>query len=197
MDPFYTLRHLLISKDDYNSQSKASQNNDGLGVVEIEPNAKTVRYWVEQVGAPYGWHEREQYTLEAIEELLTTSGIRLFMLQKDGCPIGYCLTHDETESNLRPHFTKAGHNIEPDSNISRIEGFGLAANKTNKDLGNFYIQAMFKILFKHSGADYVYLTSRSTNHPGVIPFYKNNGMQVIDQEQKREDRPNVNMPQVA
>lgn len=188
MDAVYTLNHLLISKTEHEEQ-RVKASKTGLSVAEIEPDAKTVRYWVEQVGSPYGWPDREQYTLEAIGELIKTQGTRLFMLQQEGCPIGYCLIHDETESNLRAHFTKAGHNIPPDARITRIEGFGLAGKHTNKDFGNFYLQKMFEVLFDHGDADYVYLTSRSTNHPGVIPFYLNNGMHIIDKEHKAEDRP--------
>ncbi len=149
-----------------------------------------MRYWVEQVGGPYGWPDREQYTLEAIEnDILTKSGIRLFMLQKDGYPIGYCLTHNETEKDLRAHCAKAERNVPENANITRIEGFGLKEDQTKKGYGDTFLQSMFKILFDHCGSDYVYLTSRSTNHPKVIPFYLENGMNVIDKEQKPEDRP--------
>lgn len=189
MSLFYTLNHLLISKSEYNALPAIQRSPKELNIKEIEPDAKTVRYWVEQVGGPYGWPDREQYTLEAIEELIKTPETRLFMLLKDGCPLGYCLTHKETARDLRSHFMKAGHNIPDDAKITRIEGFGLAYNQTDRDYGDLYLNEMYKILFDDAGKDYVYLTSRNTNHSGVIPFYLDNGMSVIDTETKPEDRP--------
>lgn len=187
MSPFYTLNHLLISRQEYEETNMGIPIlYKGLSLVEISPEPEIIKYWIKNAGGPYGWDVREQYTDKAIEKLIKKTGTRVFLCCKDADPIGYCHIHEEAEFNLKLS-----------AKIIQIDGFGLTNKQTNKGYGCYYLQNIFRILFNHNNVDYVYLTSRSTNHKGVIPFYIKNGMRLIHSETKPDDSILKLMPEEA
>jgi ribosomal protein S18 acetylase RimI-like enzyme len=121
------------------------------------------------VGERYGWDRRPKYLDYAdMSQRLNRADTRFYDIQKDGQPIGYILATNP----------KVQDTIE-------IENFGLFPGYTGYDYGDTALQLTLDELLE----DYpnVYLTSRSTNHPKVIPFYESHGMQVVAQEVLEDD----------
>lgn len=153
--------HLAISKERFLRRSFASAA--GLSIREVPFDADIFHGLIERVGGPWGWTRRPKYYFNGTKERLKDS--RLFLLQKDDETIGYCLA-------------LPGERTE-------IENFGLFPEHTGRGYGQTFLPLVFAALL--SGADTVYLTSRSTNHAKVIPFYRQLGMDVIQAERQQDD----------
>ena len=194
----YKLNHLIISKSEYEKNKIRGIYNfaaTDLSTQKTQPTIKLVQYFVKRVGGPWGWHLRQQYSQEAIAELIQKPGIQLFLLKKNNGTIGYCLIHDE-DIDLSTLFNYNTTSQQP-IKIGRIEGVGLYPEKTNKTYGHFFLTEMLKKLFE-TGYTHTYLSSRGTNHPRVVPFYKDiMKMTLIGTETKPDDHIDTPIPHVA
>ena len=97
------------------------------------------------------------------------------LLKKNGQAIGYCLANRKTEpvEGIGTH------------NIAQIENYGLFLEETAHGYGKYFLPRIFEKLFQKYDA--VYLTTRSTNHPRVVPFYQGLGMRIIKSEEQEDD----------
>jgi hypothetical protein len=110
-----------------------------------------------------------------LKEIIGHPDTRMMLLKKNGEAIGYCLANKQVEP-----VEGIGTN-----NIGRIENYGLFLEETAHGYGKFFLPRIFEMLFQQYDA--VYLTTRSTNHPRVVPFYKSLGMTVIKTEVLEDD----------
>lgn len=168
--------HIAIGKSRYDFLKAAGHYPENtVKVKEITPDYEVYYPMLKRVGAPYGWDKRPKYLLEIkkLKQRLLDKNTRLFVASKDGVEIGYCLV------------TKCEDRGRSLGNVIEIENFGLFPEFTGQRLGRPFLAKIFDELFKNH--EHVYLTTRSTNHKGVIPFYKRMGMDVLLAEELPED----------
>jgi ribosomal protein S18 acetylase RimI-like enzyme len=171
---FYTKYHCLINKRDFVKPSELKANN--LSIEKKLPNASYYKYLLTRVGSPWKWTERPKYKLytDDLRERLENPHSRLYIFKRGEQLIGYSLVTPSKEDAVKDY-----------KNLIEIENFGLFLEQTGKGYGNILLQKLFATLFEQY--DSIYLTSRSTNHHKVIPFYQNNGMTVIKTEHLPDD----------
>ena len=137
---------------------------DGLTLKKIEsPSYETYRDLHNRVGAPYGWDKRARINdAAAMAALVGSPGAEIWQFFNSATSIGYSL------------FTRA-----PDK-TAELEDFGFFPEYCGHGYGEFFLP---KILERMAalGIKKVWLTSRSTNHPKVVPFYQKMGFRVIHQ----------------
>lgn len=181
----YKKTHLSIDWDAF-ANANYVEPTPGLSTIEVAPDFETFLPLFEAVGSPWDWHRRPKYAEDAekLKARVETPGTRLYLLQKHGQTIGYCLTTSFTHDLKYAFNKKAGAAVKREQ-ICEIENFGLFPEHTGNGYGPTFLQSIFEDLFE----DYerVYLTTRSTNHSRVIPFYERLGMFVTHEEQKPDD----------
>lgn len=127
----------------------------------LQPTYEGYRALHNRVGKPYGWDLRARINDSPyIQELLEKNSVELWQFKDNVIPIGYSL------------FTCA------DDKSAEIEDFGFFPEFCHKGYGHFF---MVKILerLKERGIQKVWLTTRSTNHPKVVDFYRREGFTVV------------------
>lgn len=162
-----------------------------FSALEIEPDFEVFHALIKRVGEPWGWTRRPRYykgrSDKEIKALLKDRHTRLFLLRRADRNVGYCLT---AAPRLTPRLRgklgcKPEHNrFRPD--VIEIENFGLFPEHTGKGYGQYFLPAMLGMLFA-AGHETVYLSTRSTNHSRVVPFYEGVGFNVIDRETLVDD----------
>ncbi len=187
----FTKYHLAISKDLYlqgqagNLYTKPVPSHE-MNILEVKSDYDMFSLLIERTGGPWGWTRRPRYgedNRQSIQKLLNAPETRLFLLRDKQDIVGYCLTTAPAlQNDLRQKFN---HHALPDHNTIEIENFGFFPEHTGKGYGRYFLPALFGALFKDH--DTVYLSTRSTNHPRVVPFYESLGMQVIHQETLLDD----------
>ena len=168
--------HCLINKKDRRALHKTDAM-DGLSMEIRDMNTAYFDYILDRVGTPWKWTCRPKYKGErdALSNRLYDADTQLLTFKKGEQLIGYTLiTLPKTSKTAGVY-----------KNIIEIENFGLFPQYTAKGYGNFFLQQIFDELFKDY--DWIYLTTRSTNHKKVIPFYQKNGMRVIKSETMDDD----------
>ncbi len=180
MQKTFTNYHLAISKERY---ADIDYDHDGSDEVIERPTPALNRFLflLKSVGKKYGWDRRPKYlNYPAIANRLASSNTRYFDILKDGQAVGYVLA-TKPENSLGWHYTEAAQARK----TIEIENFGLFEGQSGHNYGDTALPKVLGILLEDN--DNVYLTSRSTNHPKVIPFYEENGMKVIHQEVLADD----------
>lgn len=171
----FTNYHLAISKEQYLKQ--AYQFQSGLNIQETERDFKTYYNLLQRVGGPWGWDRRPKYyaEMESLKERVYNKGSHLFLLNNFNTAVGYCfaIKRNDLTSTFNRHA------------VTEIENFGLFLEHTGKGYGRTFLPLVFEKLFEEN--DLVYLTTRSTNHAKVVPFYTSLGMQVIKTEELEDD----------
>lgn len=186
----FTNYHLYLSKDEYRAlkNKNAYPQTPGFEVVHIKkPDYALFLSLIRRVGGPWGWTRRPRYCLANMREiatLLQKPQTCLYLLQKDVQTVGYALI-SEGKQDFSPLFPAQKNLAAKKQKIIEIENFGLFPEFTGKKFGRTFLPALFDILFAEY--DVVYLSSRSTNHARVIPFYTNLGMRILRQEQLEND----------
>lgn len=172
--------HLVISKETF-SQLPLETETD-IQVIECSaPNLDTFLRLLKRVGGRYGWDRRPKYLdFSALTQRLQSKETRFFSIQKNSECIGYIFA-TKPDNSLLWSLTET---IQGRKTIE-IENFGLFNSATGTGYGASALQQVFSILLNNN--DNVYLSSRSTNHKGVIPFYEANGMSMIHQEMLADD----------
>lgn len=136
---------------------------------------------LKSVGKKYGWDRRPKYLdYPSLSQRLASPSTRFFDILKDGKPIGYVWAN-KPENSLAWHYTEAAQGRK----TIEIENFGLFSGQSGNNYGDTALPKVLGILLQDN--DNVYLTSRSTNHPRVVPFYQENGMSLIHQEVLSDD----------
>ena len=174
---FYTNYHLAISKKEHVSRLKNELRVEGvqkLSYRAIPATYADFQSLLSRYGGAWGWDKRPKYfsTRSALVRRLEQDETRLYVFYKEDKEIGYCLV--TAPAKFR------GKNLRENKHIIEIENIALAAEVTGQGYGRYFLQEMFSILFEHY--ETIYLSSRSTNHSGVIPFYLRMGMSIIHTE---------------
>ena len=187
----FTKYHLAISKDLY--LQKQAENlyinplpSHEMNILETKPDYGMFSLLLERTGGPWGWTRRPRYAegnRQSILKLLGAPETRLFLLRDQQDIVGYCLTAAPSfQNDLRKKFNQYAVS---DHNVIEIENFGLFPEYTGKGYGRYFLPTLFEELLKDH--DTVYLSTRGTNHPRVVPFYESLGMRVIHQETLPDD----------
>lgn len=179
----FTKYHLIITRDQYHAEKakgtyRSPHARKTLNILEIRPTYNLFSLLIERVGGPWNWTRRPCYSetkRARTEQRLKHPQTRLFLLRKEQKILGYCLSSS-------PEFGGSGSAYENDESqkVIEIENFGFFPEHTGKNYGRFFLPELFNILFKRYDA--VYLSTRSTNHARVVPFYLGLGMTIIHQE---------------
>ncbi|MFY0601631.1 MAG: hypothetical protein JXR03_18300 [Cyclobacteriaceae bacterium] len=168
----FTNYHLGISKDAFENFNY--KLDPDLNIQEVFPHFEDYMRLFKKVGSEWGWDRRPRYYNQDSLKERVDSG-KLFLLKKFDEVKGYCLAIDR--SDLTSQFNK--HSVE------EIENFGLFPEFNAQGFGKTFLPLIFNELFKKH--DYIYLSSRSTNHEKVIPFYQKLGMKTLKTEILEDD----------
>lgn len=180
----YNNYHLAISKEAFTAAQDAGLydiRGEGLSIREIAPTYEAFESRIKTYGGPWGWDRRPKYFHQrsAIEGRLSAEGTKLLSLLKYNKEIGYSLI-TEARASLSEQFFRAA-----DGKFAEVENIALAFNENGKGYGRYYLAEIFKDIFKdHDG---IYLSSRSTNHNGVLRFYQKMGMTLLQVERDLPD----------
>lgn len=175
----YFFKHHLIMTSQLRGKSESDRKSylpPSFHIEECDPNIAYFDFVLQRVGGLWGWADRPKYKYEtdSLQHRLLDNQTRLFNFKKGEKLIGYCLvsaSEEEVASQYR--------------NLIEIENFGFFPEYTGKGYGNYFLQAVFDELLKDY--DTVYLSTRSTNHHKVVPFYQKNGMVLVKSERKMND----------
>lgn len=181
----YDNYHLAISKPTFERKSEEglyNRTSNTLSIVKQKPEYDLFIELLDSYGKPWGWDRRPKYfkNRTEIEERLNNPETRLLTLHDQGEEIGYCLIVGMGKS-LSAKFWERSSNQK----VVEIENFALDTKETGRGKGQFFLQEILKGLLE--SYDTVYLSSRSTNHEGVIPFYQKMGMSVFHVEHRLPD----------
>ena len=179
MNNLVTTTHFAIKKDEWDSKQISSPR---LSLKQIMPHYSTFETMMTQVGKPWKWNKRSDHVgrLNYWRNVLRDPRTSLFALCLDGHEIGLCMTMYPRENR---------HILLTGNNPVEIKYFGLHLEHTGKGYGGHFLAMIFDKLFKFH--DEVYLSTRSTNHKKVVPFYMSMGMKILKQEQKPNDVLNI------
>ncbi len=186
----YTKSHIAIPQDKYLLLQKVGYyDHESVTIKQIKPDMRQYSMLLHRVGQNYGWDRRPKYLLEkeTLEQRLLSDSSRFYLAYSGKKLIGYCLAS--------PCEDRVGKSL---NKVIEIENFGLFPEYTGKALGQSFLAQVFADLFETF--ENVYLTTRSTNHKGVIPFYERMGMRVIYKEKMQDDlvkTPAENMTKTA
>lgn len=191
----------------YDALVKKNADQARLTVARVEdPTASDFLYHLQKVGEKYGWDKRKKYqpdNLDAIQAMMEERQSELYIFLANGKEVGFCMTagidKNRPTNQKRPYekgiekskavnmflreCQKKDRTIDP-THAEPIEIYkiGLYDGSTGKGYGNYFLHRMLDILFDKKKYDLMYLDTRSTNHSGVLKFYKQNGVDVFHQE---------------
>lgn len=171
MNQTVTITHLSILRSDF--LNYAPKVRLGLSIKEVKPTYTRFETILNKVGEAWYWTKRQSFLngKQFYAKVMADPETRLFILQKYGKDIGLCLVIVPTKEAI-PYLRE--------DNAIEIKWYGLCPEETGKAYGGFYLNEIFSRLL--SEYDEVYLSTRSTNHAKVVPFYQKMGMQVQGQE---------------
>jgi len=126
------------------------------------PSYNEYRDLHDRVGSLYGWDKRERIKdRRGITNLLSLTGVELWLFLYDAEPIGYSLITCAEDKTVE------------------LEDFGFFPEFCNRGYGQFLLSKMLERM-KALGMEKVWLTSRSSNHSKVVPFYQKAGFIITD-----------------
>jgi len=131
---------------------------------------------LDRLGSPWAWEKRPKYQdQQAIEERISDPRSKLFDLTIDHKDVGYCLV--VPRDDLSEEFGVS---------VSEIENFAIDVDYNGRGYGSPFFRYVCKDIFSNY-AEAIFLSTRSTNHDKVLPFYERLGMKIIKQEVMRND----------
>ena len=171
---YFVKTHLEIDRTRFARKMAggAYRRDPDFELVELPPRLGMVMELLRRVGGPWGWDRRPKYArdLPGFAERLRAPETRLFLLMRKNELVGYCL---------------AAPPEKPGQDMIEIENFGLLNQYNGKGYGGVFLPMIFAALFKTH--ERIYLSTRSTNHPRVVPFYQRYGMAVTERETLQDD----------
>ncbi len=168
--------NLFITKKDFFSIHSKFNCAGQLRVNNVDTTLNNFKQRLERIGSPWGWDRRPKYQDEqSIAKRISDPRSHIYSLLLGDNEIGYSLTiaRDDLSSAFG-------------SNVAEIENFGINIEHNGEGYGTPFFKHVCNELFKQ-GFEGIFLSTRSTNHEGVLPFYKRLGMKVINQETKKAD----------
>lgn len=203
-------RHILNQVNGvYPSLMAASEN---LSIrAESMPDFSDLKNLLSKVGEEYGWDRRREYhDPSSIEELMKhladSATSRRFTFLANGKEVGGAIIAnvekaviEDGKPRIRRIFREA-QNKTPELGIREtdvkktIEIFkiGLHPEYTGKGWGRYFVSEVLNSLFEEMEGmeekfDVVYLNTRSTNHRGVLDFYRRLNMHVLNVMTYKDD----------
>lgn len=184
-DQFHKI-HFSMDRAEFTARRAQYSSDPDLKIEETNPCWERFYTMLKRVGGPWGWDKRPKYhedKQQEIEARLAEPDTRLFYLNAEGVTVGYCLV-TAYRHDLRLAFNGSSRNLDRNQ-ICEIENIGLFPEHTGKGYGQTFLPLILDELFQ----DYemIYLSTRSTNHSGVRPFYQKLGMRITDIELRKND----------
>ena len=167
---------LLIEKSPFYALHKKFECVGKLRTDDVALNYGSYKKRLDSIGSPWGWDKRPKYQdICATTARISDSRSRLYTLLLDDKEIGYSLTvpRDDLSEIFRVR-------------VGEIENFGVVVEHNGSGYGAPFFKYVCNELFKQ-GFDAVFLSTRSTNHEKVLPFYEKLGMNIIKQVTKKND----------
>jgi hypothetical protein len=189
----FTNYHLAISRRQYERARAAGKYErpgtlpEGLDMVRLEnPSYDRFASLLKKVGEQWGWTRRPRYVNARAEltGLLARPDTALYVFRHNETEVGYAMVN-AGKADFSGIFPGSADQEEKLKSIIEIENFGLFPEHTGRQYGRHFLAKLFETLFQ--GYDIVYLSSRSTNHSRVIPFYEGIGMRVLYTETLPDD----------
>lgn len=176
--------HIGISRELF--QNRNYDFDNGVRIEEVKPpSLREFLYDLYLVGGRYGWHRRPKYMdYEAIKKRLEDPNSRYFYIYYKEIPVGYVFANKP--KSLAFEFFKSSQG----KSTIEIENIGLFDGFTGMGIGDTALPKALGMLLADN--DYVYLSTRSTNHDRVVPFYEDNGMVVLQRDTMNDDLVPVN-----
>jgi ribosomal protein S18 acetylase RimI-like enzyme len=155
-----------------------------------------LKFILERVGGPYGWHLRREYhdpeSVENITTKLAAPESRQFVFFSGRKQVGGAIIANlqkgigdifrvSADPSLRHDITSGEIHLTPEdaNRTMEIYKIGLFPEYTRKGMGPLFFPQLLDQLFSDKNTEVVYLNTRSTNHNGVINFYRRLNMNVI------------------
>lgn len=134
----------------------------GLGTLMLmraeRPGADFYRYLYTAVGAPWQWYQRRLLDDAALAAIIEDPDVRVQVLWLDGVPVGYF----EIDN-------RAG-----DGNVE-LAYFGLMSRFTGLRLGPFMLDAAIRVAWSLEGAQRMWVSTCSLDHPKALQTYQRAG----------------------
>lgn len=127
-----------------------------------DPPVSLYRYLYREVGRPWHWLERRDWSDARIRDHLATSGVEVWLLSLDGVPAGFF------ELRRSPHETGIAY-------------FGLLPEHTGRGLGKALLTRAVEEAWRSAPAR-VWLHTCSLDHPAALPNYQARGFVVYREE---------------
>ncbi len=167
---------LLIEKTPFYALHKEFVCGENLSVHNVVLNYGSYKERLNNIGSPWGWDKRPKYQDRySTTKRISDSRSRLYTLHLNEKEIGYSLTvpRDDLSKIFRVQ-------------VGEIENFGIAVKQNGNGYGAPFFKHVCNELFQQ-GFDAIFLSTRSTNHEKVLPFYEKLGMSVIKQVIRKND----------
>lgn len=161
---------LAIHKEDY----KPLPAKQGYSATPIECSFPEYLEMFQRVGGPWGWDRRPKYhdDIAGLKERFNTA--TMYSLTHHNEIVGYCMAIPRKDLSIS--FMRR---------VGEIENFGLFKSQTAKGHGPALLPLILSDMF--NAYTTVYLETRSTNHPKVVPFYQSQGMHVLASDAHEDD----------
>ncbi len=167
---------LLITKEEFYSLHKKFECANPLSIDRTPLTYTSYRQRFLAVGSPWSWDKRPKYKdTNAVKKRINDPRSRLYVFSMNETEIGFGLSVSRDDLSIQ--FNKQ---------IGEIENFGLSVPYNGKHYGKHFFRAMCHELFTQ-GHEGIFLSTRSTNHENVLPFYQKMGMRLIKQVTLKND----------
>jgi ribosomal protein S18 acetylase RimI-like enzyme len=150
--------YLQLFRADWLEAPQPADTQPGFSLRHLlRPDYACYRAWHDAVGRPWGWHLRKRIRDRArVESELTSLGAKMSLLCMRGKSIGYCLVQ---------------YDLNQDAEIA---DFGLLPQCTGCGHGTIFLGLLLEQMWRKDRSR-VWLSTRSTNHPRVVEFYRRFG----------------------
>ncbi|MFP3943009.1 MAG: GNAT family N-acetyltransferase [Alphaproteobacteria bacterium] len=127
------------------------------------PPAHFYRYLYDQVGREFNWVLRRKMSDEALEKLLHSDDVALYVLYVEGVPMG---------------MAELDYSAMPDAQLSY---FGIMKEARGRGLGAYFLHHVIDIAWSH-GPERLLVNTCTLDHPRALPLYQRMGFEVYDQK---------------
>jgi GNAT superfamily N-acetyltransferase len=138
------------------------------------PSIRYYRYLYDMVGRPWHWRSRRNKTDDEIAALIHAEGVSLFVLVRDGEPIGMAELVSEMD-------------------VTFLRFFGLAPEHIGVGLGRYFLTNVLDIAWAAAPRK-MRLETCTLDHPAALALYQKFGFVVYDQVKERITLPGTQAP---
>lgn len=127
------------------------------------PPVHFYRYLYDQIGREFNWVLRRKMSDKALEELLHSEDLALYILYVGGVPMG---------------MAELDFSAMPDAQLAY---FGIMKEARGQGLGAYFLHHAIDIAWSHS-PERLLVNTCTLDHPRALPLYQRMGFEVYDQK---------------